>query len=352
MGKQRRQAKQASKWVATQDLRRHRERFGGQREMRLVAGGRRKNEKGRGAVALLVLLAGLLSPLPLLAQGRPGPITPPSHPPTPTLPHPANQPSQHPRAPKAQKPTRVSFPTYPIIHEPPSIPVAQVIQKFAAHESEFKLELNGYTYYKTVIVQTIDSKGQVDGEYKMTTDITYSPSGQRYVRVTDAPVPTLKSISLTEQDLEDFRHIQPFVLTTSQLPKYNVTYVGRQRVDYIHTYVFDVAPKKIEKHQRYFKGRIWVDIHDLAIAKTDGKAVPDIIKHNYENLFPRFTTYRENIQGQYWFPVYTYSNDILHFGIAAGGNVHVRTVIRWSHYKRFRVSVKFVGPAKPVKPHQ
>jgi hypothetical protein len=171
------------------------------------------------------------------------------------------------------------------------------------------------------------------------------------VEVTDAPVSTLKRITMTEQDLEDYRHIQPFVLTTSQLPKYNVTYVGRQKVDYLHTYVFDVAPKKIEKNQRYFEGRIWVDIHDMAIVKTDGKAVPNIIKRNYENLFPRFTTYRENIRGDYWFPVYTYADDVLHFGMA-GGDVHMRMMIRWTHYKRFRVSIKFVGPAKAAKPHQ
>ena len=320
--------------------------------MRLVAGGERKNGNERSALALLVLLMALLSPLSLLAQGRPGPITPPPGPLPPIIPLPANQPAQNPPAPKAHKAAHVSFPTYPIIHEPPSIPVDQIIQEFAAHESEFKFALDGYTYYKTVTVQTINSDGQVDGEYRMTTDVSYTPSGRRYVRVTDAPVPTLKRISLSEQDIEDFRHIQPFVLTTSQLPKYNVTYVGRQKVDYLHTYVFDVAPKKIQKHQRYFEGRIWVDIHDMAIVKTDGKAVPNIITHNDENLFPRFTTYRENILGQYWFPVYTYGDDILHFGSAGGGDVHIRMMIRWTHYKRFRVSIKFVGPAKAAKPHQ
>ncbi len=305
-----------------------------------------RNRRRHVAVWSLLVLAALSLPSPLRAQQQ-GPITPPPVAPPLTIPVPAGQPSKPQPASKPQnqgKPQQVS---YPITHEPPSTPVDQIIQHFAAHEAEFRTAINGYTYRKTVIVQTIDSEGDVDGEYRMTTDITYSPSGQRYEKVTDAPVPTLTRISLSPEDLADLRNIQPFVLTTSELPKYNVTYVGRQRVDYVHTYVFDVAPKKIEKHQRYFQGRVWVDVHDLAIVKTDGKAVPDIRKGSEENLFPSFTSYRENIKGTYWFPVYTYADDVLHFGLGYGGDVHVQMIIRWTDYKRFRVSVKVVGSPQP-----
>jgi hypothetical protein len=286
----------------------------------------------RAAVTALVLAAGFLFSLPLLAQQQ-GPL--PIHVP----PAPAKKKVPPPK-PKAQDGERGSS---PISAEPPALPVDQIIRDFADKEAEFKLERDNFTYVQTFVVQTIDDDtGQPDGEYRMTSDITFTPSGERYEKITDAPEPTLTRIFLSEQDLDDLRDIQPFVLTTAELPKYNITYVGRQRVDELHTYVFDVAPKKIEKHHRYFQGRIWVDDGDLEIVKTDGKAVPDLTKD--QNLFPRFETYRENIEGHYWFPTYTHADDVLHF---RSSGVHIRMTVRYTHYKRFRVSVKFLHTAKP-----
>jgi hypothetical protein len=285
-------------------------------------------------VTALLLSAGLVFSLPLLAQQR-GPLH---------VRLPAASPAKPKTPPPKPKPQDQERGSSPISKEPPAIPVDQVIRDFAAHEAEFKRERDNFTYVQTFIVQTIDDDGQPDGEYRMTSDITFTPSGKRYEKITDAPVPTLTRVSLSQQDLDDLRNIQPFVLTTAELPKYNVTYVGRQRVDELHTYVFDVAPKRIQKHHRYFQGRIWVDDEDLEIVKTDGKAVPDITKGNSQNLFPRFVTYRENIEGHYWFPTYTHADDVLHF---ESGGVHIRMTVRYSHYKRFRVSVKIIHTSKP-----
>lgn len=233
--------------------------------------------------------------------------------------------------------------------EPPSVPVDQIIQHFAEREAEFKRERDNYTYTQTFVVQTIDSGGQPDGEYRMTSDIVFSTTGKRYDKVTYAPPSTLQRVSLSEQDFADLQNVQPFVLTTNELPKYDITYVGRQRVDELSTYVFEVKPKKIEKNQRYFQGRIWVDDKDLEIVKTYGKAVPDILKRNEENFFPRFETYRENIEGHYWFPTYTHADDILHF---SSGDIRIRMTVRYKDYKRFRVTSRILlpGEAEDVKP--
>jgi hypothetical protein len=238
-----------------------------------------------------------------------------------------------------------------ISSKPPDIPVDQVIKKFGDRELEFKKERDNYTYTQTFVVQTIDFDGRADGEYRMTSDILFTPDGKRYEKVVSAPQPTLERIQLSQQDLDDVEHVQPFVLTSEELPKYDVTYVGREALDELGTYVFDVKPKKIEKNQRYFQGRIWVDDHDLTIVKTDGKAVPDIIKHGQENVFPRFETFRENIEGHYWFPTYTRSDDELHFSTGA---VHIRMTIKYANYKRFGSTIK-IGPAvetKDVPPKQ
>ena len=204
------------------------------------------------------------------------------------------------------------------------MPVEQIIQRFAAREEEFKKERDNYTYTQTFVIQTIDPDGVPDGEYQMRSDILFTPDGKRYEKVTYAPASTLQRISLSQQDLDDLEHVQPFVLTTEELPKYDIKYVGREPIDQLNTYVFDVAPKKIEKNQRYFQGRIWVDDTDLEIVKTDGKAVPDIKKHGQENVFPRFETFRENIEGHYWFPTYTRADDMLQFSTGAEiGRAHV-----------------------------
>ncbi len=233
-----------------------------------------------------------------------------------------------------------------ISNEPPSLPVEQIIQRFSQHESEFKKERDNYTYTQTFVLQTVDIDDNPDGEYRLTTDIMFTPEGKRYAHDTYAPAPSLTRLQMTQQDLNDLENIQPFVLTTEDLAKYNVTYVGRQIVDELHAYVFDVAPKKMEKNERYFQGRVWVEDKDLQIVKSYGKAVPDIIKKNNENIFPHFETYRENITGQYWFPTYTHADDVLHF---SSGGIRLRMTVKYANYKRFGSTHK-IGPAVEVKP--
>ncbi|MGD0907040.1 MAG: hypothetical protein ABSA96_05635 [Candidatus Acidiferrales bacterium] len=232
---------------------------------------------------------------------------------------------------------------------PPTIPIDEIIQKFAAREAEFKTERDNFTYTQTFSIQTLDAGGRPDGEYKMTSDIVFTPQGKRYEKVTYAPPPTLERIQLSQQDLDDLEHVQPFVLTTAELPKYNVKYVDHVPLDELGTYIFDVGPKTIEKNQRYFQGRVWVDDKDYEIVKTDGKAVPDIRKGGQENVFPRFETFRENVEGDYWFPTYTRSNDVLHF---SSGDIPIRMTVRYENYKRFGVTVKIGKPAETQKDKQ
>jgi len=225
---------------------------------------------------------------------------------------------------------------------PPTLPIEEIVQKFAAREAEFKTERDNFTYTQTFTIQTLDTGGRPDGEYTMTSEIVFTPAGKRFERVTNAPAPTLERISLSQQDLDDLEHVQPFVLTTTELPKYNIKYVDHEQLDELTTYVFDVAPKTLEKNQRYFQGRIWVEDKDLEIVKSDGKAVPDIRKGGQENVFPRFETFRENVEGHFWFPTYTRSNDILRF---KSGDIPIRMVVKYENYKRFGVTIK-IGAAK------
>jgi hypothetical protein len=225
------------------------------------------------------------------------------------------------------------------------IPASEIIRRFAENESQFKLERDNYTYSQSVLVTAATTDGRDGGKFQQDSDIVFTPQGKRYERVTFAPPNTLQLIQLTPQDYKDLENIQPFVLTTAELPKYNVNYDGKERIDALDTYRFNVAPKKIEKDQRYFQGSIWVDDHDFAIVKSDGKAVPDILDKGRENRFPRFVTYRENIEKNFWFPTYTHADDILHFNT---GDVRIQMTVRYRNYKRFGSSVK-IGPSTEVK---
>jgi hypothetical protein len=219
--------------------------------------------------------------------------------------------------------------------EPP-IPTDEIVRKLAEKEKQFRVARGNYTYHQTVRVQTLNGSDRVTGEYYVESDITFDSAGKRAERITKAPPNTLRDISLTPEDLQDIREIQPFVLTSDDIIKYNLKYLGKEMVDEIDCFVFDVAPKTIEKNQRYFQGQIWVDDNDLQIVKTYGKAVPDIRK-GQENLFPRFETYREQVDGLYWFPTYTRAVDTLQF---SSGAQRIRQIIKYENYKKFQADVK------------
>lgn len=234
--------------------------------------------------------------------------------------------------------------------QPQEMTTQQIIEKFGAKEEVFRQALNNYVYTQDITVQELDGN-TVSGEFRLVQDITYDDKGGRVENVTFAPQNTLRQLSLSREDYEDFRYKMAFVLTTSDLPQYNLLYVGQQKQDEVETYVFDIAPKTIVKGQRYFQGRIWVDNHDLQIVKSCGKTVPDVIantkkkKNVEENLSPKFVTYREQIDGQYWFPTYIRADDVLHFRM---GDVHMREIIKLTNYKRFgsRTRIIYKGEAK------
>jgi hypothetical protein len=228
--------------------------------------------------------------------------------------------------------------------QPTGITVDEIIQRFAAKEKDFQAARAHYTYKQSNIIQTLDGD-TVDGEYRQDWDVNFDNRARRTITVTYAPTNTLTRISMTSEDTNDLQNVMPFVLTTDEIPDYNIAYMGQQREDELETYVFDISPKHIDKNHRRFEGRIWVDNHDFQIVKTYGKSVPDVHSGSQENLFPRFTTYREQIDNVYWFPTYTSADDNLHF---KSGDVHIRVIIKYSDYKRFGSESKILYGGKEI----
>jgi hypothetical protein len=239
----------------------------------------------------------------------------------------------------------------PLVNDPPKdMTPEEIIKRFAQKETEFSQARDQYTYRQDVKVQTLEGD-TVDGEYREVFDVMFDDKGKHIENVVFAPQSSLTKIYMSQEDMDDIRHRLPFVLTSQEVPEYNILYVGQQQEDELHCYVFDIAPKKIEGKKRYFQGRVWVDDQDFQIVKTYGKTVPDIReKHgNNENLFPKFTTWRQRIDDVYWFPVYTKADDELHFKV---GDVHIKEIVKYEDYKRFGTNVKILYNGQQLPPGQ
>lgn len=217
--------------------------------------------------------------------------------------------------------------------QPTGITPADIIQKFVAKETAFKAARDRYGYTLSITAQTLDDLGQVDGEYKQVSEVVLENGGKRMERTTYAPLSTLRKIYLSEDDMDDFHERIPFPIKAEEVPFLNITYAGRQRVDELGTYVFNVAPKDAKKQKRIFEGRVWVEDQDLAIVKTCGKPHADTIPNKKNvpvDVTPVFVTYREQFDGKMWFPTYSKADEYLRF---PRRSVHVHQVIKYSDYK-------------------
>ena len=232
----------------------------------------------------------------------------------------------------------------------------QIVAKMGEREADFARARQAYTFRQSVKVQTIsDDTGKPDGEYQQVTDIVFDKDSKREERVVFAPQNTLERVSMSPSDFEDIEHRLPFILTTDDLPQYDVTYAGRQKVDDLDTYVFDAKPKVMEKGKRYFQGKVWLDQQDLEIVLVNGKSVPDDKRKGHEDLSPPYTTYYEQVDGKYWFPTYTKAEGVLHFD---GGNgylsqsVQLRTIVKYTDYKRFKATSRIIFNGQDITDQQ
>ncbi len=226
---------------------------------------------------------------------------------------------------------------------------ADIIRKFTEAESRLREARTSYMFKQDVLMQTMAGQA-VTGVLHRVSEIIFTDDGRRTERITYFPPSTLKTLVVTQTDLEDLGIIQPFALTAEELPKYNVQMAGRETIDEIQTYVFDVAPRDpagmAKRGERYFAGKVWVEDQDFMIVKVAGKAGPEIDNNRY----PRFETYRENIDGKYWFPTYTYADDVLQF---ERDDVPIRLVVKYTNYRQFTGNITVLpdeGEPEPQPP--
>lgn len=221
----------------------------------------------------------------------------------------------------------------------PPVDVNAIVKAFSAKETEFRRALNSYAFRRDAVIQDIGMGGQIAGEYHRVSNFTFDDQGNRYEKIVFFPMSPLSG-TITVEDIEDLGGVNPFALEASKLDRYSFTYVGKERIDELNLYVFDVSPKVMpdpkKTKERFFQGRIWVDDRDLQIVKSKGKGVPE----TKINKFPNVETYREQIDGRYWFPTYSYADEELVFD--NGDTRHIRIRVRYTDFKPGRADVRII----------
>src|SRR5215470_1670172 len=212
----------------------------------------------------------------------------------------------------------------------------RIISAFTAKEGQFRRALNSYSFTRDALIQSIGMGGQVIGEYHRVSTFTFDDQGNRYEKISFFPMSTMPEV--TQEDVDDLGGIEPFALEPSKIAKYNIKYAGKEKIDELNLYVFDVAPKVMpdpkKSKERLFVGRVWVDDQDLQIVKTKGKGVPE----TKNNKYPTVETYREHIDGKYWFPTYSYADEELISD--SGDSMHIRMKVRYTDFTPTRATLK------------
>ena len=247
--------------------------------------------------------------------------------------------------------------TGPTVSAPASVDTDRIIRSFTAKEAEFRRALNSYGFKRDALIQKLGMGGQVTGEYHRVSTFTFDDQGNRYEKISFFPMSTMPEI--TTEDIEDMGGISPFALEPDKASQYDFRYVGKERIDELDLYIFDVSPKVMpnpkKTKERLFQGRIWVDDQDLQIVKTKGKGVPE----TKNNKFPVVETYRQQIDGRYWFPTYSYADEELVFD--NGESLHVRMKVTYTDFTPTRATLRVTeigenedsttptGVAKPIE---
>lgn len=225
--------------------------------------------------------------------------------------------------------------------------IDRIVQTFTTKEAMLRTVLSQYVFNRSAAISTIGLGGNITGTYRRDSFMNISPEGVRVEKILFAPVPTLTEITMTPEDLEDLSGVNPFALEPSVANLYSFNFLGKEKIDELDLYVFDVAPKVMpdpkKSKLRLFQGRVWVDTQDLQIVKSRGKGVPETKK----NKFPIVETLRTNVDGKYWFPADSRSDDEIVF--ENGQVVKMRVRVKYTNYRQGKSDVKILDEEQEVK---
>jgi hypothetical protein len=119
--------------------------------------------------------------------------------------------------------------------------VDRIIRAFTSKEVEFRNALNSYAFKRDALIQSIGMGGQVVGEYHRVSHFTFDDRGNRFEKISFFPMSTMPEV--TKEDIEDLGGIKPFALEPSKIDKYNIRYVGKEKIDELTLYRVRRSPR-------------------------------------------------------------------------------------------------------------
>jgi hypothetical protein len=274
----------------------------------------------------LTLMIGLFAALPVVVaqENAPGPLTPP----------PEHEVKRVIGVPKAEA--------------PPSLPPSQIIEGFAKKEDLYLSARPQYAYRKTIRIQEFGPDGRPSGEFVATYDAFRSGDGKLYEKAAEAPATSLQYLQFEPEDAQFLTRIPAFPVSVATLAKYNLQYLNTEQIDEVDCYIFQVTPKALDRQHALFDGVIWVDQKYLEVVKTYGKWVTDLGSLKPPTLpFDMFETYRENVDGKYWFPNYSRAEGVYK---TKDRDIPIRVTIKWSNFKPFPPSPAGAQSSAPQSP--
>ncbi len=217
--------------------------------------------------------------------------------------------------------------------------VDRIIKKFTKNEDLFRRALTIYAFDRFASIQTVGIGGNITGGYRRDSFMTFNEAGERFERVVFAPLSTLTEMQVTAADIENLGGINPYAIDPKVADQYAFTFLGTEHIDDFNLYVFDVGPKVMPDFKKgvakFFQGRIWIDVDDLMIVRTKGKAVPE-----GKERFPIVETTRGSVDNKYYFPIDSRSDDALVF--ESGQVVKTRMRVTYKNYRVGRSEVRIL----------
>ena len=215
----------------------------------------------------------------------------------------------------------------------PTQPLEEIVRRFAAKESEYAGAHSLYRYRLTVRVQELGEENRVLGEFEQVGDVDFDPSGRRRMRLVENPRTDLLYLSIPRVELSDLEFIPLFVAPPDDIPKYDITYVDRERVGEVDTYLFRLQPKEVVRlPEELFEGVVDVDAEHLDVVRALGKLLPVRGGGVFGDYFKTVELFREPVDA-YLFTTFVRADDIIS---ARGETVRVRLTLRFSNYERIR----------------
>lgn len=185
----------------------------------------------------------------------------------------------------------------------------EILKKAGENGKDLLAALRHYTYYAELTLETINQADIITGKYYRFSAVSYDKEGKRQEKLFEQKSSLPEDAYIGSNSANNLVRVYHFMVTPETLAQYEFNYIGREQVDELNTYVFDVKPKiqlpdPRKSSDRYLKGRVWIDDRDLQVVKVAGNAVPEQNDHRT----PHFETYFQNYD-QYWFPSYTSADD-------------------------------------------